>query len=138
MTDMVGRGTTVPATSAVERSRQPRLSPASGPRRNYPRHAKFEGDLSAKADCRPKGSRSRATVMSAPAAEMETSARSIRQGSETSIGESKAVQSTYSDTHRVRDLDGWITMSEAGRRGAAEYGKLSVAQCLEVVRIIRA
>ncbi len=45
---------------------------------------------------------------------------------------------SYSETHRVWDIDGWITMAEAGRRGAAEYGKLSVEQCLQLVRIMRA
>jgi hypothetical protein len=47
-------------------------------------------------------------------------------------------QPSYSKSHRVWDVDGWITMAEAGRRGAAEYGKLSVEQCLQLVRIMQA
>lgn len=47
-------------------------------------------------------------------------------------------QPSYRESHRVWDVDGWITMAEAGRRGAAEYGKLSVEQCLQLSRIMRA
>ena len=47
-------------------------------------------------------------------------------------------QPSYSETHRVWDVDGWITMAEAGRRGAAEYGNLTAEQCLQLVRIMRA
>lgn len=76
--------------------------------------------------------------MTVAAMRVEASASSVRMVSEIGLDESESIRPKYSETHRVWDLDGWITMSEAGRRGAAEYGKLSMAQCLEIVRIIRA
>jgi hypothetical protein len=53
-------------------------------------------------------------------------------------GACSAARSSYSESHHVWDVDGWITMAEAGRRGAAEYGKLSLEQCIQLARIMRA
>jgi hypothetical protein len=44
----------------------------------------------------------------------------------------------YSASHPVADHDGWITMAEAGRRAASEYGRLTNEQCLVILRIMNA